>query len=162
LATGLVVKVKTLPIALALLLLLASLPSGQAQVGLPPPMNLQGRYDAQNHTVVLSWDPPLGAGNATLTYNVYQDGQLQATVSSTLYQHSVNVTLTRQASLFAVTAVRGQQESAPALHVVEFNAVFGCQVFSVDVPWVGIDWACLFSILHTYPFKSPPPPRVPL
>ncbi|MEA3143045.1 MAG: hypothetical protein QOG31_369 [Thermoplasmata archaeon] len=97
----------TLPALLALLCLpaVAAAPPG------PPPMNLHAEPRAEG-TAILTWDPPLGAGDG-ITYSVYADGTLLASIAATSYTVPVGAPV-----VYSVTATDAGVESAPIVIVV--------------------------------------------
>jgi hypothetical protein len=145
---------KPMPVALTCAILLASLPATNASTGLMPPMNLDGHYDAKTHTVNLAWDPPLDA-DSSVTYKVYQDGNLLATIAVPSFVQ--NAYSPGTVSTFSVTAIEHGQESVAAYHVIAVGGILEtCGVFligpSPGFPYVGqINWDCIWSILHVQP-----------
>jgi hypothetical protein len=79
---------------------------------LSSPLNFEGQYDPLTHTVTLSWNAPFEAGNQSLSYNVYFNGALVATVETTGYHDTL--TLGPEPQAYWVRAVSNAVEGAPS------------------------------------------------
>ncbi len=131
-----------LVVMLAASLFIAGAGAGPLPSG-PGPTHLRAHYDAANHTAQLTWDALNGTLSGNITYNLYQDGQIRATVAGTQYVLNVSAAPV----LYYVTATNGQSETMSS-NVVTVSDLPVCWPVAVvilaDYPyvWWGIDKSC--------------------